>query len=290
MKLIGIGDNVVDVYLDQNKMYPGGNSVNVAVLAKRAGATESAYIGIIGDDKSGDLIKTSLASEGIDLSHLRVIRGSNGRNAIKLHEGDNDRMFVGSNRGGESIKFNINLLQEEIDYVTQYDVLHTSVHSEVGYLLPILKDKIKISMDFSDGYTDERIKKLCPYLDVAFFSGGGRTKEHINETTKKALDAGAKLVVTTMGLEGSLVTTGDKTHFQSIYEATDVVDTLGAGDTYISAFLVEYFTSGDMIKAADSGAQFALETLKYNGAFGYAADADISGIEMVWPNNPNPDQ
>lgn len=278
MKIIGVGDNVVDVYLDQNKMYPGGNSVNVAVLTKRAGAEASAYIGIIGDDKTGDLIKNSLAEEGLDLSHLRVIHGSNGRNAIQLHEGDNDRMFVGSNFGGDAAGFKLNLLDCDIEYISQYDVLHTSVHSEIGYLLPQVLGKVKISMDFSDGYTDERIKNLCPFLDVAFFSGGGCTKEKIEATIKKALDAGAKLVITTMGLEGSFITDGKTRHFQPIFEAKDVVDTLGAGDTYISAFLLEYFTSNDLVKAAERGAKFALETLKYNGAFGHPADADISGI------------
>ena len=38
MKLLGLGDSVMDAYLFQNKCYPGGNAVNVAVLAKRAGA------------------------------------------------------------------------------------------------------------------------------------------------------------------------------------------------------------------------------------------------------------
>lgn len=280
MKIIGLGDNVVDVYLDQNKMYPGGNSVNVAVLTKRAGAEQSAYIGIIGDDKTGMLMKDALTEEGLDLSHLRIIHGSNGRNAIQLHEGDNDRMFVGSNYGGDAAGYQINLLDNDIEYISQYDVLHTSVHSEIGYLLPKLQGKIKISMDFSDGYTDERIKKLCPYLDAAFFSGGGCSKEEIEATIEKALNAGAKLVITTMGLEGSIITDGKTRHFQPIFKATEVVDTLGAGDTYISAFLLEYFTSGDFKKAAECGAKFALETLKYNGAFGHGIDADTSGIIM----------
>lgn len=34
MRIIGIGDNVVDCYLDQGLYYPGGNCVNVAVNAK----------------------------------------------------------------------------------------------------------------------------------------------------------------------------------------------------------------------------------------------------------------
>ena len=38
MKLIGIGDSIFDAYLEENKLYPGGNAVNTAVLAKRYGA------------------------------------------------------------------------------------------------------------------------------------------------------------------------------------------------------------------------------------------------------------
>ena len=53
MKIIGVGDNMVDVYLHQGKMYPGGNSVNVPVLCHKAGADEAAYIGIFGDDVAG---------------------------------------------------------------------------------------------------------------------------------------------------------------------------------------------------------------------------------------------
>ena len=31
MKIVGVGDNVLDKYVDQGLMYPGGNAVNVPV-------------------------------------------------------------------------------------------------------------------------------------------------------------------------------------------------------------------------------------------------------------------
>jgi fructoselysine 6-kinase len=37
MSLAAVGDNVVDCYVDRGLMFPGGNSVNVAVHAARAG-------------------------------------------------------------------------------------------------------------------------------------------------------------------------------------------------------------------------------------------------------------
>lgn len=280
MKIIGVGDNTVDVYLHQNKMYPGGNSVNVAVLTKRAGAEAAAYMGIFGDDKAGKLMYNSLHAEGLDLSRVRIIHGTNSKNCIHLNE-QNDREWIGNNGGGDCEGLKLSFLPQDIDYIKSFDVVHSSVHSNIPYLFPLIAGEAFISMDFSDGYTDERISSLCPYLDLAFFSGGGCTREEIDSTIEKALFAGAKLVVTTMGTDGSFVTNGKERIFQPAVTATEpVIDSLGAGDTYISAFLLEYFNTKDMSKAALAGAQFALNSLKYYGAFGYGTEADASGIVL----------
>lgn len=285
MKMIGVGDNMVDVYLHLNKMFPGGNSVNVPELALKAGAEAAAYIGVFGDDAAGRLMYDSLKEDGIDVSRVRIVHGSNARNAIKLDK-DNDRIFAGNNFGGDAALVELRFNQDDLNFISRYDVLHTSVHSEIPYLLPMIQGKIFISLDFSDGYTDQRIASLCPYLDVAFFTGSGRTREEMDETIAKALAAGAKVVVMTMGLDGSIVTDGKERIFQPAIKATEqVVDTLGAGDTYAAAFLVEYFHSRDMRKAALKGAHFALTTLQYHGAFGHGVEADTAGLVMK--DDPN---
>ena len=50
MKLLGIGDNVLDDYRWRQELYPGGNSVNVPVLARRYDGSTAAYIGVLADD------------------------------------------------------------------------------------------------------------------------------------------------------------------------------------------------------------------------------------------------
>jgi fructoselysine 6-kinase len=61
--VIGVGDNTIDKYQDLRVMFPGGNAVNVAVLAHRYGHPAS-YIGWLGDDAHGHLILNVL--EGLD--------------------------------------------------------------------------------------------------------------------------------------------------------------------------------------------------------------------------------
>ena len=45
LKVLGLGDNVCDVYLHTGTMYPGGQAMNFSVYAKMLGA-QSAYLGV----------------------------------------------------------------------------------------------------------------------------------------------------------------------------------------------------------------------------------------------------
>ena len=74
MKIIGVGDNVVDCYLDQGVYYPGGNCVNVAVNAKREGAEEAAYLGVFATDDKAEHLKKCLVKENISFDHSREVK------------------------------------------------------------------------------------------------------------------------------------------------------------------------------------------------------------------------
>ncbi|MCZ8103253.1 MAG: PfkB family carbohydrate kinase, partial [Burkholderiales bacterium] len=65
VRVVGVGDNDVDCYLADGQMYPGGNCFNVSVFARRCGV-EAAYIGAVGNDAAGRLIRHVLESEGVD--------------------------------------------------------------------------------------------------------------------------------------------------------------------------------------------------------------------------------
>lgn len=56
MKIAGIGDNVIDRYMNMGIMFPGGNAVNFAAHAALLGA-EAAYVGSIGADSRKNIEK-----------------------------------------------------------------------------------------------------------------------------------------------------------------------------------------------------------------------------------------
>ena len=61
LRVVGVGDNFVDRYWDENTMYPGGNSVNFAVYARQQGAF-SAYCGVLAEDREARLIERALVN------------------------------------------------------------------------------------------------------------------------------------------------------------------------------------------------------------------------------------
>ncbi|WP_242860874.1 PfkB family carbohydrate kinase [Defluviitalea phaphyphila] len=97
IKVLGLGDNVVDKYMHTKKMYPGGNALNFSVYSKLMGM-HSEYLGVFGDDEPAKHVYSVLKSLDIPMSHCRYYCGENGYAKVAIKEGD--RIFIGSNKGG----------------------------------------------------------------------------------------------------------------------------------------------------------------------------------------------
>lgn len=267
MRLIAIGDNVVDYYEDREEMFPGGNALNVAVFWKRSGVEDVSYIGLLGNDEEGDHILESLKSEEIDVSNVRRAIGDTGVAVVALDE-NGDRKFVGSNKGGIQSRLKLNFSESELDEISNYNLLHTSVYSYLETELPILKKHSVISFDFSTKYDDDYLAKVCPHITFGIFSGGDLTKKECEYLIHKVHEAGTPNVIVTRGSEGSLFSDSHNLYEQSIIE-TEVIDTLGAGDTFVAIFLKEYLSHYNAKTAMKIAATEAATTCGRFGAFGY---------------------
>ncbi len=267
MKIIGVGDCVLDEYLWMKRLYPGGNSVNVPVLAKRFGCERAAYIGILGNDSPGEQFAAFLNEEEVETSRVRTGCGPMARNFIHLDE-QGDRSFVGNN-GCDVVQKMVSLLinEEDIKYIEGFDLLHTSLHSEIDEILPKVRGKIALSLDFSDAYSEESIRRYAEGLSFAFLSAGTRGAEG-EACAQLARSLGTEVVVLTRGSDGSTIYTEAGVHHQSATVA-EVVDTLGAGDAFIAAFLTSYKDSnGDVALSAQKASDFAAAKCSYHGAAG----------------------
>jgi fructoselysine 6-kinase len=269
MKLITVGDNVVDCYLDRNAYYPGGNCVNVAVNAKRNGASTVGYIGIFASDEPAKHIKDALRQEGVDFHFSRDAVGITGQPKVALTE-DNDRVFVGGPKDTVQHRFKIQLIPEEVDYLKKFDICHVSCYSSMESELAKISEVIRVSYDFSNRKDLEYIASIAPYVSYAFFSAAELSEAELNEFVESLAPFDFDIIGLTRGGEPAVFV-----HKQNIYKQRlrniEVVDTMGAGDSLIAGFLTEYAKSADIEKAIEKGTISAEKTCREYGGFGYPA-------------------
>lgn len=239
IKVLGLGDNVVDKYMHIKTMYPGGNALNIAVLAKLFGV-EAGYFGVFGDDEAAKHVYRTITDLGLDVSHCRFYHGENGYAKVRLDDGD--RVFIGSNQGGISKDHPLNELTDmDLEYIAGYDVCHTSIFSYVEESLPALRQASPfVSFDFSNRYDEEYLKKCCPYIDMAAISCGDMPKEEIVAQMERIVSYGCRhIVMATRGSKGAFLMVDGKFYEQSPC-LVEAVDTMAAGDSFITSFLINY--------------------------------------------------
>lgn len=105
-------------------------------------------------------------------------------------------------------------------------------------------------------------------MTYAFFSGSDLSESECGELAKTAHGYGAKMVCMTRGGQGAILSAGDRVYHQPIVE-TDIIDTLGAGDSFIAGFLTAFCVKQDITYALRQAAETAAKTCGVYGAFGY---------------------
>ena len=123
-----------------------------------------------------------------------------------------------------------------------------------------------IAFDYSDQPDDPIVDASIPNVDYAFFGLESDDTERIREFMKRKQAMGPKVVTVTLGEHGSLSYDGDRFYKHGIVEV-DVVDTMGAGDSFIAGFLKGVLEGKDIPACMDEGARSSAVTLQYPGAW-----------------------
>ncbi|MFL0250532.1 PfkB family carbohydrate kinase [Clostridium neuense] len=279
MKVVGFGDNVVDRYINKNIMFPGGNAVNFAVYAKKSNVN-SAYLGLFGDDAEGKYIKYVLNDLGVDISHCSEINGATTEHCdVNIINGD--RVFISDDLRETKVR-PIVLSNSEIEYLKEFDLIHSGCYAGVEKEIAKLKDLSSIiSFDFSvedEFRSSEYLKQICPYIDFALFSCEHLSINEIKKFQQKVHNIGVKYVLSTMGVNGQLLYDGEN-FYEGLVEKITPLDTMGAGDSFFTSFLMSLLNDGwkknvklteDQISNAFKvAAKFSAKVCMINGAFDY---------------------
>mgnify|MGYP004639134219 CR=1 FL=1 len=261
IKIACAGDNCVDYYDNTGESFPGGNPVNVSVYVKRLGG-ESAYLGAVGTDAFGKQLRDALRDKGVDISHVQTLPGSTALTHVERIDGE--RVFGDYDEG---VMADFRLRQEDLDFLKGYDLLVTGLwgHTE-SQLAEVRAMGIPVAFDGAERPLDKAGRIALPYANVVFFSDDASDDEALKNRILELAALGPQIVVATRGGKGSLAYDGKHFYPGDVVECS-VVDTMGAGDSFIAGFLMAWLKKDPIPACMRAGAENAATTLGYPGAW-----------------------
>jgi fructoselysine 6-kinase len=261
MKLVAIGDNCIDYYELTGQAYPGGNAVNVSVYFRRIGG-ESAYIGAVGTDKFGEILLDGIKAKEVDVSHVHIEEGTTAVTQVELVDGDR---ILGDYDEGVMEEFA--LKERDYPFIESFDVVVSGFWGHAHEEFKHFHEKgLKTAFDFATKLDDPIVKDVIPYIDYAFFAYDGKDVDWIKSYMKEHHQFDSQIIVVTRGDKGSMAFDG-KSFYEYGVVPCKVVDTMGAGDSYIAGFLMASLENRPMLERMKMGAKTSAETIGYFGAW-----------------------
>lgn len=256
-RLIAVGDNCLDVYLSKNTMAVGGNALNVAAHWRRRGH-DAAYFGVVGRDAEGDVIAAAIEAVGLPATGLERRDGPTA--VTLLRERNGDRSFL-----LEDLGVGLNYVPSPDRYAALGEAgwVHLGTNSAAELVGRLIADGIRFSLDISTAHRSLDLTGV-PLI----FAAGPEEEDAAVEPVLQALrDRGATTIVLTCGRRGAFFHDGAKLAHVPAREIS-VVDTCGAGDSFIAAFLVAHHIRGiDAEAAMTLATDAAAETCLHEGGF-----------------------
>jgi fructoselysine 6-kinase len=257
-KLVAVGDNCLDVYLTKDVMTVGGNALNVAAHWRAAGWS-ARYFGAVGDDVEGSVILDEI--EKVDLAPGDVELRPGQTAVTLLREQEGDRKFL-----LEDLGVGKDYLPAEHHYQTiaSADWVHLGTNSSAELVRHLVAERVKFSVDISTAHDRVPLQGV----PLVFASGPDDPKVQVAPLAEKLHRAGALQVVVTCGSRGAYFREAGGALLHTPATPIAVVDTCGAGDSFIAGFLTAFrVQQRPAAEALREATVAAAETCRYVGGF-----------------------
>ena len=246
------GETIVGKKFIQN---PGGKGDNQAIASARVGG-DVTFIGAVGDDNYGELLKKSLEDNKVKV-HMKVVPNMSSQIAtILIDETGQNRIVIvpGANNcvDKKQIDDNMDIIKECDIILMQLEIPLETVEYVVDKFYPM--NKIIILNPAPGAELSDNIIKKCTYLTPNENEIGLITKmpyetiDDIKSAAKSLIDKGAQNVLVTIGEKGAYL----KNKEQDIIIPTikvKAIDTTGAGDCFNGVFATYLAMGKDVIEA-----------------------------------------
>ena len=255
------------------RIVTGGKGANQAVAAARLGAPVS-FVGCVGDDDFGRRARAVLAAEGIDTTHLRTVPDtatgvamimveSSGQNSIALDSGANAALSA------EQVSVAAATIQRAALLVCQLESPLPAVKRAIELAhaagVPVLLNPAPAQQIPPELLA--QVTVIVPNETETAALVGLRPSAgfDVAEAATRLRGLGPPTVIVTLGANGVHVA-DDRGHRRIPAVAVQAVDSTGAGDTFIGAFVAALFTGADLFDAVDFAQRAAALSVTRAGA------------------------
>jgi fructoselysine 6-kinase len=249
---------------------PGGITLNFAVNARRLfpPAHRVGVVTALGDDPESLLVRRALEAFGLEAC-LAERKGATSIQYIDQHP-SGEKIFV---RYEQGVLGDYRVGPREREVIAGSDVLVAVVYAQIeGFFDSVMASPSPglRAVDFGDlqdvtggvGLVERHLQGF----HVGFFGLGVADADRIAQLEDLARRSG-RLLVVTLGADGSLALGGGERVFCPAVKVPRVVDTTGAGDAFAAGFLSEYCASRGIEESLARGAETAAEAVQRLGAF-----------------------
>ncbi|BAL95109.1 ribokinase [Rubrivivax gelatinosus] len=262
------------VQADGLQQVNGGKGANQAVACARMGAPVR-MIGCVGADAPGERLADGLRAEGIDVRWLRrdaqastgtavVVVEASGQNRIVVHPGANATLAFENDSACEQALDGCAavVMQLETPLATARQVAETAQRRG---LRVVLNPSPSLPLD-------ESWWPLVSLLIVNESEAGAYTGTAVADAAAAARAArtlrerGCAEVLVTLGEHGVVVSDARGERLHPAVPVAQVVDTTGAGDTFLGAVVAELMAGRDLDTAARTGLRAASLCVQTAGA------------------------
>lgn len=260
MKITALSSHCVDFFPDQNKIFVGGNSLNFATHCKLLGVNDTNVIGAVGNDPFGMLIEEHFDKYSISRAHIYRIDCSTASNKIYINE-KGDRYFKADSWNGGAFDA-FRLSEKDWKVLEKSDIIAMPAGDpNLKALLEKRNSHQIVVIDFLDYHSLEYIERFIDKIDITFLSA----KEEILDDLEKLSFKSGKMIVATLGANGSVAFHKNKRYSQEAVKVPEIIDTTGCGDAFQAAFIVEWYKTRDIKSALVQGATVASKVLLFYG-------------------------
>ena len=236
---------------------PGGKGGNQATAAARLGALTK-MVGCVGQDAFGDMLLQTLEKSGVDCKLVRRSRKQSTGVAVITRTGGENRIVVS---GGANLELTAADVEVLLDtdaaagdiFITQYECSLQAVQSAIC----AAKARGLFTL-FNPAPAHEIAQNVYECTDLlvvnetecAFLTGiCPQSEQECTAAFEKLRTLGCRNAVITLGAKGSMYSGSEGSFFAESYPVEKVVDTTGAGDTFIGALAAELLRGATMQRA-----------------------------------------